>query len=65
VVACGVSTGVVRQAIACKRLECAEMNRIQGRWRASLRDLCCSLASPAMLLRWEFSQASVRLLRGG
>jgi glycosyltransferase involved in cell wall biosynthesis len=59
----GVSAAVVRQAIAYKRLECAEMNRVQRRWRASLRDLWCSLASPTMLLRREFPQTSVRLLR--
>lgn len=61
----GVSAAVVRQAIACKRLESAEMNRVRRRWRASLRDLLCSLASPTMLLRREFRQMLGRLLRGG
>ena len=61
----GVSAAAVRHAIACKRLECAEMNRVQRRWGATVRDLGCSLASPTNLLRREFRQTSVRLLRGG
>jgi glycosyltransferase involved in cell wall biosynthesis len=60
-----VSSVDARRAIAMKRLECAEMNRVRGHTVDCLRDLACSLADPSLFMRRAFHKTCVRIVFGG